>query len=170
MQREDIVTFDRPDADSIEIIRNPAGQVISAHVIDRSVLAYLMRIDLADHGHEASATTFLDWQLAYSSIRGMKVANYGQHDGGDGGSEKASKYLRLIRKLGRVTQKTVEHCIDPLSAMDEPQVYLLRYTYLAALDNLGRCIGQVREDFKSEDDTKTSRDHKYPLARSSEPG
>ncbi|QEL18731.1 hypothetical protein [Limnoglobus roseus] len=150
MQRDDIVTFDRPDRDDIEVIRNAAGIVISAHVIDRSVLAYLIRIDLADHGHEASATTFLDWQLSYTSVRGMKVAKYGQHGGGDGGSEKASKYLRLIRKLGHETQKTVEHCIDPHSALDQREAYRLRFIYLAALDKLGRLILATRKEFEDE--------------------
>ena len=58
------VIFDRPDRDQIDIIQNANGIIISAKKRDGSILAYLLRTYQADHGHEASANTYLDWQLA----------------------------------------------------------------------------------------------------------
>jgi hypothetical protein len=177
------VTFDRPDRDNIDIIKDAAGRIISAQRRDYSILAYLLRIGLADHGHEASATTFLDWQLAYTSIRGMKVASYGQHDGGDGGSEKASKYLRLIRKLGRDAQKTVEFCIGDqdqgvrqmiqTAKTGTPreknrviaQLDVIFRRAVSALDRLGRAIHETKEEFKAEEQAELSGDDKNSLAR-----
>lgn len=160
--------FERPDRDAIDIIQNDRGIILHAKKRDTSILAYLLRTYQADHGHESSANTYLDWQLAYLSTRGFKVANMGQHAGGDGCSDKVTLYLRLIRELGHQRQKLVEFAINSdnpvfapylehiehegLKALPHltPALDIMKTTALASLDILARAICNVRDKYDEE--------------------
>lgn len=168
MQRDEpLVRFDRPDEQDIEIIRSPAGVIVYAKKQDYSLFGWLLHTGKVDHFHEASCNTFLDWQLAYLSTRGFKVLNYGQHDGGDGMSDKVTLYLRIIRRMGHLDQKIVTFCLDQY----EPSICPLTRRYFAnvasrervareltaigdrcigALERMGRIIDEVRKELDEE--------------------
>ena len=165
MPDDPTIAFDRPDAADIEIIRAPSGRIIHAKVKDNSVLAYLLAIHLADHGHEAAANTYLDWQLAYLSRCGFRIGDYGLTHEGGGDDTKASMYLKLISMLGFHGQKMVEHCLEPQNRMMEMLLHRLKrdgfdrgtdtatqleqigQRYIGFIDKLCRTIPIVRKEF-----------------------
>lgn len=167
MREPPIFSFGRPDEDDIEIIRNPNGAILHAKKHDYSLFGWLLHTGKADHFHEASCNTFLDWQLAYLSTRGFKVLNYGQHSGGDGMSDKVTLYLRTIRRMDQLDQKVVTFCLD----QHEPTVSLLTRRYfsneaerdrlaeeladigdrcIAALERMGRIVDEERKRLDEE--------------------
>lgn len=169
--------FERPDADDIEIIRSPSGRIIHAQKRDNSVLAYLIAIHMADHGHEAAANTYLDWQMAYLARCGFRICDYGATHEGGGDDTKASMYLKLISILGFHGQRMVEHCLVPENRMMELLLARLKHggfergteaadrfeeigkRYFSFIDRLARTIPLVRNHFDEEAKSNISTKH-----------
>lgn len=149
------ITFDRPDADKIKVIKAPSGRILSATVTDHSPFAYLLKLQIADHGHERTCSTYEDWQSAYMSTRGFKLMRYGEvsREAGDAVDDKATNYLRLIRLLGLTRHKQLDAILNRESSVCKRLVFEQRYALVALLDNVGLLIKDVQGQGKNNRDT-----------------